>query len=192
MYNEIISAINKLLDSSEKDVIIVAIDGPSSAGKSNLANILGQNFCCNIFHMDDFFLTAELRTPQRLAEAGGNVDYDRFAREILENVIHKNDFSYGIYDCRALSTKPSEKIFHKRLNIVEGVYSNHPTLEDYYDFKVFLDVNSTVQLERIAKRNGEFLFNRFKDEWIPLENAYFEKLEIQDNCDVLFDTTNLY
>ncbi|MEG0019142.1 MAG: hypothetical protein RR728_01230 [Oscillospiraceae bacterium] len=192
MYNEIISNINKLLDTEENDVIIVAIDGPSSSGKSSLADMLGQNFCCNIFHMDDFFLTPELRCPKRLAEIGGNVDYDRFSSQVLENIMYKKDFTYGVYDCRTISTKPSEKVFHKRLNIVEGVYSMHPTLMEYYDYKIFLQVTPEVQLERISARNSEFLLNRFKDEWIPLENAYFEKLEIQDTCDAIFDTTSLY
>lgn len=191
MYEKIISEINKLLDESDKEVILVAIDGPSGAGKSHLCDILNQNFCCNIFHMDDFFLTPLLRTDERLKEAGGNVDYDRFALEILENIVHKNDFSYGIFDCRTLATKESLKVSHKRLNIVEGVYSLHPTLVEYYDYKIFLTLPCEKQLERILDRNGEFMLNRFKNEWIPLENIYFEKLNIKDKCDISFDTASL-
>lgn len=192
MYNKIISNINKLLDENSNEIIILAIDGPSASGKSHLADLLNQNFSCNIFHMDDFFLTPELRTQERFAEVGGNVDYDRFAREVLENVVHKNDFTYGIFDCRTLITTESSKVFHKRLNVVEGVYSMHPTLVEYYDYKIFLNVTLEKQLERILNRSSEFMLNRFKNEWIPLENTYFEKLRIEDSCDISFDTTNLY
>ena len=58
----------------------VAIEGPCGSGKSTLANHLLEIFGdqANLIHMDDFFLPLELRTTDRLAEPGGNIDYVRF------------------------------------------------------------------------------------------------------------------
>ena len=63
--------------------VIVAIDGNCTAGKTTLANQLAEIYDCNIFHMDDFFRRPEQRTVERFAEIGGNVDYERFNKEVL-------------------------------------------------------------------------------------------------------------
>jgi len=66
--------------------VIVAIDGNSGAGKTSLANQLQQIYPANVFHMDDFFLRPEQRTAARLQEIGGNVDYERFKVEVLDQI----------------------------------------------------------------------------------------------------------
>ena len=68
---------------AEKDMVIMAIDGKCNSGKTTLASKLAEIYDCNVFHMDDFFLRPEQRTPERFAEVGGNVDYERFWEEVL-------------------------------------------------------------------------------------------------------------
>ena len=62
--------LSALLESRER--VIIAVDGPCTAGKTTLAAALAAEFDCNIFHMDDFFLRPHQRTPERLAETGGD------------------------------------------------------------------------------------------------------------------------
>ena len=76
----------------------------------------------------------------------------------------------------------------KQLNIIEGSYSLHPTLSDSYDLKVFLTIDSELQSKRILNRNGPEKHKRFISEWIPLENHYFNELNIQAQCDLVFRT----
>lgn len=45
--------------------------------------MLREQLNCTVFHIDDYFLRPEQRTETRLAQPGGNVDYERFAEEIL-------------------------------------------------------------------------------------------------------------
>ena len=78
LYPGLLDRIDSLMELGKP--INIAIDGNSGAGKSTLANILGGIYDANIFHMDDFFLTPDLRTEERLREVGGNVDYVRFKR----------------------------------------------------------------------------------------------------------------
>jgi uridine kinase len=73
----------------------------------------------------------------------------------------------------------------KKLNIIEGVYSMHLELISYYDLKIFFDVDDNTQEERIINRNGKDMYKKFKDIWIPLENKYFEELDIRKKADVL-------
>ncbi len=56
MYNEILNDINSILNKSDKDTIIIAIDGRCASGKTILCNFIKNNFVCNIFSIDDFFL----------------------------------------------------------------------------------------------------------------------------------------
>ena len=82
---DLISAVKTHLDEllKSRQHILVAIDGNCTAGKSTLASLLEKEYDCNVFHMDDFFLRPEQRTPDRFAQVGGNVDYERFFEEVL-------------------------------------------------------------------------------------------------------------
>ena len=78
----LLSALDRRL--AEKSRVIAALEGGSAAGKTTLAALLAKIYPgCNVFHMDDFFLRPEQRTEARLAEPGGNVDYERFLEEVL-------------------------------------------------------------------------------------------------------------
>ncbi len=169
-----------------KDKIIVAIDGNCGAGKSELAALLNDVYDCNVFHMDDFFLTPDLRTELRLKEIGGNVDYLRFKHEVLSCIKNNQNFKYRKYNCKDGSFIDSEIIKPKRLNIIEGSYSMHKTLINDYDLKIFMQLNRVEQRNRIQKRNGKEMLNRFINEWIHLEDTYFKTYNLNEKCDLVY------
>ena len=162
--------IDKLL--SEKDFVLVAIDGKCTSGKTTLAAFLAEIYDCNVFHMDDFFLRPEQRTLERLAEVGGNVDYERFRIEVLNPLKAGKSFSYRPFDCNSCAMADPVYVAPKKLNIVEGTYSHHPYFGDPYDLKILLTVGEETQRQRILQRPA-FLHKRFFEEWIPMENQYF-------------------
>lgn len=170
----------------KKENNIIAIDGNSGAGKSTLVEEIQNYYDCNVFHMDDFFLPPELKTEERLKEIGGNVDYIRFRNEVADCLIKGGDFEYRTYNCHTLSFDRIVAVRTKKLNIVEGVYSMHPTLIDIYDYKIFLSVDYKEQLERIMKRSGAALTQKFKEIWIPMENKYFIDLRIKEKSDLSY------
>lgn len=184
-YPKILSEIDKLM--VLKDYVLVAIDGNSGAGKSSLANMFNKYYDCNIFHMDDFFLRPEQKTPERLNEIGGNVDYVRFKEEVLDNLIKNVEFKYQKYNCKITALDEYVFVKPKRLNIIEGSYSMHPKLINYYDYKIFLSVDSETQIERILERNGEFMLKKFTEEWIPKEDQYFDKFNISELADIIIE-----
>lgn len=182
-YTEVFNRIDLLLESG--DLILIAIDGNCGSGKSTLSRELGKKYDCNIFHTDDYFLRPELRTPERLKEIGGNFDYDRFREEVISGLLSREKFQYRRYNCKSLSLEKPVTVTPKKMNIIEGAYSIHPTLIEYYDLKIFLYVSPGEQRERILKRNGEAMQRRFLEEWIPMEERYFKEMRIKEKCDLI-------
>ncbi len=170
-----------------KGSAVVAIEGGSASGKTTLASMLEKVYDCTVFHMDDFFLRPEQRTEARFAEAGGNVDRERFLEEVLLPLSKGKDACYRRFDCSSQTLSMPILAEAKRLTVVEGVYSMHPELAGYYDFSVFLEVDEKCRRERILKRNSAPVAERFFSEWIPLENKYFEKMRVKERCDISFE-----
>ena len=169
---------------THKDMVIVAIDGKCTSGKTTLASTLAEIYDCNVFHMDDFFLRPEQRTPERFAEVGGNVDYERFYEEVLLPLKTGKAFSYRPFDCSTFSIAAPVTVAPKKLNIIEGTYSHHPYFGNPYDLKIMLTVDEETQRQRVLERPA-FLHKRFFEEWIPMENRYFEVFKISDQSEII-------
>ena len=182
-YAPVLEKIDTLVGESRK---IVAIDGGSGSGKTTLASILAKKYDATVFHMDDFFLTPEMRTQGRLNEVGGNVDRERFENEVLIPLIERKNVNYRPFDCHLVAFKEEILVIPKNLVIIEGSYSMHPSLEGYYDLSVFLDIDKETQRERILKRNSD-TSRAFFEKWILYENVYFEKTDIKNRCDIIID-----
>lgn len=182
LYNRILPVMEAIA-SGESGQQIIALDGRSAAGKSTLAQLLGKMTGAGVIHMDDFFLPKELRTKERLAEPGGNVDYDRFLTEVLPGLKSGEAFSYRRFDCSRMELGESRKVPAGTIRIVEGSYSCHPKLGDYMTLRVFCDISAEEQRVRIEKRNGEEMLSRFVREWIPMEEKYFAYFPIKERAD---------
>lgn len=179
---EIRMRIEELMKSRER--VIVAIDGSCTAGKTTLASKLAELYDCNVIHMDDFFLRPEQRTPQRYAQIGGNVDYERFLAEVLLPLKAGKAFSYRPFDCGSFTLTAPVEVLPKKLTVIEGTYSHHPRFGDPYDLKIFLTVPPEVRRQRILERPA-FLHRRFFEEWIPMEQRYFDGFRIPQQSDIL-------
>lgn len=172
----------------EKHSVIV-VEGHAGAGKSTLASLLKDVYGYPIVRVDDFFLQPHQRTQDRLTEIGGNLDYERFYNEVVIPINKQQSFDYQVFDCMSMSLTEYVHIPFDNCIIIEGSYSMHPYFKDYSTYKIFLDIDSHEQVERIRNRNGEYLTQRFINEWIPKENAYFEYFKIKEQADYIFKTT---
>ena len=179
LFLPLFARIDALLD--EKGGAILAIDGPCGSGKSLLGEMLSFVYNCDVVHTDDFFLPHELKRADRLAEPGGNIDYERFESQALPFL--GEGFSYRPYSCKTKAFGSPLSIRKTPLTVVEGAYSHHPKFADKYDLKVFLYADSKAQRKRIEKREGKDKWESFEKLWIPLENEYFSKLKIKEKAD---------
>lgn len=183
MIGEILRKIDELLAQNRQ--ILVAIDGSCAAGKTTLAGKLSEIYDCNVFHMDDFFLRPEQRTEARFSESGGNVDYERFLDEVLIPLKSEQAFSYRPFDCKTFTLAAPVAVEPKMLNIIEGSYSFHPNFGDPYDLRIFLTITPELRRQRILER-PPFLHQRFFEQWIPMEQQYFDTFGIESKADLIF------
>lgn len=181
------SAVKSMVEAllREKQSVVVAIDGYCGAGKSTFAKALQAQMGGNLFHMDDFFVPMQDKTPERLQTPGGNVDWERFLSEVLLPIKAGGAFAYRPFDCKTQALASPVAVTPHAINWVEGSYSQHPALRPYVDGTVFLTVAPDEQRRRILSRNGEAMLQRFVNEWIPLENTYFDAFLIREKADVV-------
>lgn len=184
----VITEINNIAKNDEP--FIIAVDGQCCGGKSTLASMLSAYIDCNILHTDDFFLTPELRTSERLCEIGGNFDYERFLSEVLNPISENVPIEYVRYNCKTQSFENPIIVTPKKVNIIEGAYSMHPRLINYYDLKILIGIDENLQKSRVLERNGRAMYERFVGEWIPKENLYIEHFRIKDKADIIIHTKN--
>lgn len=170
---------------SEKPFIRVAIDGPCGSGKSTLGARIAEAWNGNLFHMDDYYVPWAEKTPERLSQPGGNADWERFRREVLEPDPGE-DVVWRPFLCEAQALGEPVLTPARPVTVIEGSYSMHPGLRDRYDLSVFLRIDPEKQRARILERNGPEGLAEFERMWIPLENAYFGALGIEDACDLVF------
>ena len=178
----LLDKIDQLFNTEKR--IILAIDGGSTSGKSTLAAFLKDTYACNVISMDHFFLKPDMRTTERLSQPGGNIDYDRFIDQIILPLKSGESFAYPPYNCQTGEYDEPVNVDINLLTIVEGVYSMHPMICEHsvYRLTVFLQIDEDEQKRRLLLRNPH-MYGRFINEWVPMENKYFEYFKIADKCD---------
>ncbi len=170
---------------AEKRPRVIAIDGRAAACKSTYAAYLAEILGAPTVQMDDFFLPPSMRTAERLQSAGGNVHYERFAKEVLPHL--GEDFTYRIFDCGVMDYRGERLVFAAKTVIVEGAYSMHPHFGDYADLTVFFDVDPYTQMQRIETRNGKEMAENFRTRWIPMEEAYHKAFATKERADLVVE-----
>ena len=169
--------------------MILVVDGDCGAGKSTLAQHLSTLFDASIIPVDDFFVPFAIRTDERMRSPGSNVHWERFLLEILQPLHEKSDFTYQAYRCQS-NSYVEKSVKMRKLIIVEGSYSHHPELSESYKklnaLRCFISVDEETQHARLKERNPQ-LYQRFVDEWIPLEKNYHQAYDIINKADLIIN-----
>lgn len=182
---DILSAVDRF--SRFAGPVFLGIDGMCGSGKTALGELLAEVFDANLFHADDYFLPPEKRVPERLSAPGGNMDRERLTREVFEPINAGRPAVTRRFDCGRMALDAPVEHPMTRVNIVEGSYSLHPELRDFYTLKIALRTEKETQLSRLKERDPEKL-DDFLTRWVPLEERYFEATDLFDRVDFVLDT----
>ena len=185
----LVEKLSTLLSAHPAAPVLVALDGRCGSGKTTLAAQLAERFPgSRTIHTDDYYLPPAQRVPGWETLPCANMDLKRLRAEVLTPARAGQPFSYIAYSCREGAYLPPVSCQPARLVIVEGSYSHHPALADCYDLRVFVTCSKAEQTRRLQTREGA-RYPAFAQRWIPLEEGYFAKFQIEQTVDFILDTT---
>ena len=168
---------------------VIAVDGRCGAGKTTLALSLAERFECNVFHLDDFYLSERQRAGKGKNKGFANADLVRFENEVLRNLVLGKPFSYFKYLPESGTTEQVRVDMPTQLSIVEGSFCTDASLREYYTLKFFLTAELDIRAERLRERGEDV--DDYKNKWIPLEENFFKAQGIEENADAVWDTSAL-
>ena len=168
--------------------VLLALDGRCGSGKTTLAAQLARQFPGSItLHTDDYYLPPARRVPGWEKIPCANMDLERLKTEVLAPARAGQAFSTRAYSCREGAYLSPVSFPPAPLVLIEGSYSHHPTLASYYDLRLFVTCSKEEQARRLRAREGE-RYPAFAARWIPLEEGYFARYQIEENADLILDT----
>jgi uridine kinase len=173
--------LEKLLQNKSR--VIISIDGPSASGKSTFGRLLAEKYNGLLIRTDDYFLSENDKKVTK-KEPGWNLDYSRLKLEVFDH-LSEEFITSNPFNCKTQVLQSGTKLKVNNLIIIEGVYSQNPIFRGYYDLMVFMEVDSKEQISRIKSRNGDKMLQRWLEEWIPLENQYFDNYQIKKHADFI-------
>lgn len=162
---------------------LLAIDGACATGKSTLAEQLAKHYKCTLIRMDDFFLPVEKRGDS--SEIASNIDKIRLIEEVFLPISRGDFHSYVPFLCRAQQLGEAVIAQKHPLIIIEGVYCLCAEFRDYFHMKVLLKSTWELRKSRLIERGSDFY--QFAQEWIPREDLYFEKEDVEQYCDFIYE-----
>ena len=170
---------------------LVTIDGPCASGKTTLARKLALELNAAVIHTDDFVVPHARKTAERLAIPGGNCDAERLMKEVILPWKEGKPVQFRRYDCKHDALLQPETLSDCSVLILEGSYSNLPAIREKADARIFLNVAWAIREERLKERETAESMKRFRERWIPLENAYFEAYGLPDSGCLILDNLEI-
>ncbi len=178
----------------------MGIDGLTASGKTSFGHELAERIAragrpVLRASLDDF------KNPWR--------DRHRYDRESGEGY-YRNAFDYprvrallfepfgpnGSGECALCAIDPLTQIDHASVLtaadddavlIVDGVFAFRPEINEYWDFRIWLEVSPEISVSRGAERDNDETIHR--DRYLPAEQIYLAEVEPLPFMDVIIDNS---
>ena len=177
--------------------LLVAIDGPSGSGKSDLAALLARALDAVVVPTDDFYAAHiadaewDARTPaERAADA---IDWRRLMAEAVEPLLAGRTATWYPFDFEAgprpdgtfaAATSPTTRE-PAAVVVLDGAYSSRPELADLIDLSVLVDVSAAERHRRLVERDGEPYTDAWEQRWRAAEDYYFTAVRPPSSFDLV-------
>ncbi len=190
--------------------ILVCIDGVDGAGKSYFAKDLADEFGGSdkeviLASVDHFHNPRDVRYKKGNNSAEGfyhdSYNYDRFIEYLLEPFAAGNGFykkSAFDVDLDAEIHSQPHPVTTNSILIVEGIFLQRPELIEFWDLKIFLDVDFEISLQRNINRvvdkkrigSADAIANRYAERYMPGQLLYFAEADPKSNADIIIDNSD--
>ncbi len=210
MRRELIGWLAKVVRSIRRNhPLRVGIDGVDASGKTRLADELAnelkkQNRQVIRASVDGFHNSKELRYQKGRDSAEGyyvdSFDNNAIIGNLLAPLGSNGNLKYkaAIFDFRTDSKINSKEETAEKtaILVMDGVFLFRPELINYWDLKIFLNVDFDVAVQRAAKRDGYYLgteqkvHDKHKVRYIPGQKIYFKDAKPREKADVVIDNND--
>ncbi len=176
--------------SERPDPILVALDGRSAAGKSNLAAAVAPLVGAVVIDGDDFYSggTAETWDAMSAAEKAGHCIDWRRQHSVLEKLARGEAASWRPYDWEADDGSLSDRTVTcdpAPVVILDGAYSARPELAELFDLRVLVDAPADLRRKRLVHREGEGFRLDWNRRWDDAEQWYFAEVMPRESFDLI-------
>lgn len=167
-------------------VLVVAIDGHGTAGKTTVAGLVAGAAGAGLVHTDDFF---QQRPATPAGQAPGSqplsqyYDWRRIRAQGLEPLRAGRRAAFRRFDWRRgagldglVWVAPSGVI------LLEGVFSAAPELSDLVDRSVFVD---TPEQERLRRLHAQVAPEDWDADWLIAQESYFRLIRPAASFDLI-------
>jgi uridine kinase len=182
--------VRAIRDLGRREIVLVAIDGHSAAGKSTLAAQVGTQVGAAVIDGDDFYAggPAALWDAMSAAEKADHCIDWRRQRPVLETLARGGTATWHPYDWEADEGRLISEVTvcpPASVVILEGVYSARPELADLFHLRVLYDAAADLRRQRWAKREGEGYLDDWARRWSEAEDWYFTHVMTPDRFDLI-------
>jgi uridine kinase len=166
------------------DVVVVALDGPSGAGKTTLARgielALEPTGPVAVVHMDHLYPGWE-----GLSQAPGLL-----TQQVLEPLARGERATYRLWSWVRDEWSGTREVPPCRFLVVEGCGSSVGPAGPYAAVAVFVDADVALRMRRGIERDGEAYRPQWQ-RWADQESALFSADATRERADLVLDTSSL-
>lgn len=166
------------------EVVVVALDGPSGAGKTTLASgvelALAPSGPVSVVHMDHLYPGWD-----GLAQAP-----ELLTTEVLEPLAKGHPAAYRIWSWVREEWAGTREVPPCRFLVVEGCGSSVGPAGSYAAVSVFVDADVALRMRRGIERDGEAYRPQWQ-RWADQETALFTADATREHADLVLDTSSL-
>ncbi|WP_346962155.1 HAD hydrolase-like protein [Clostridium sp.] len=184
--------------------LIVGINGVDTSGKSTFTKELARylfkiGFKSHTISIDDFHNPSKIRNKEKnpvTSYLNNAFDITKIENEIMKSLVTDKNLDKELL---LLNLETDEFTNNKRyvidedtIVLFEGVLLYREPLNQYFDFRIFIDIS----LKRAAKRDlsllGKDVIEKYNNKYIPIQKLYIEKYNPKNLSDIIIDNNDYW
>lgn len=188
--------------------LIVGINGVDTSGKSTFTKELARyifkiGFKSHTISIDDFHNPSKIRNKEKnpvISYLNNAFDITKIENEIMKPLVTENKLDKELL---LLNLETDEFINNKRyviykdtIVLFEGVLLYREPLNQYFDFRIFIDISFDEVLKRAVKRDlnllGKNVIEKYNNKYIPIQKLYIEKYNPKILSDIIIDNNDYW
>lgn len=184
-----IEQITSKIKQSDRDTrpVLIGIEGYGGSGKTTFAQKLAAALDgAYVISVDDFIVKDKLAEP---SWDSGTFDRERLKRQVLLPASKGQPVSYQKLQWDTNSLSDPLRVPDVAYLIVEGISAYHPSIEEYYDFKIWVETPLAIAQERGRARDGSNENAGYWELWAQNDITYQGQYHSDARADFVFENS---